>query len=245
MYTRLVVGILVAVGCIILLSGANAIAGCYPDNNNPSCEGNFDYDCDVDGTDAAVFKSHFGRSGFKSPCPSAGPAPVSKTGQTTSWATGDDGGLEKGVPWPNPRFTDNGDGTVTDNLTGLIWLKNANCFGPKQWTEALANCRELTSGGCGLSDGSVEGDWRLPNRFELESLLDMRYWGPALPNTSGTGQWTLGNPFTHLIVDGYYWSSTTNAYESTYAWYMYMGTGLVHDLDKTNVYYVWPVRGGR
>jgi hypothetical protein len=32
-----------------------------------------------------------------------------------------------GVAWPNPRFTDNSDGTVTDNLTGLIWLKNANC----------------------------------------------------------------------------------------------------------------------
>ena len=36
---------------------------------------------------------------------------------------------KKGVAWPNPRFTDNGNGTVTDNLTGLIWLKNANCFG--------------------------------------------------------------------------------------------------------------------
>ena len=57
------------------------------------------------------------------------PAPVHKTGQTTSYATGDDGDLEKGVAWPNPRFTDNSDGTVTDNLTGLIWLKNANCFG--------------------------------------------------------------------------------------------------------------------
>ena len=95
MYTRFVVGILVAVGCIILLSGGNAIAGCYPDNNNPSCEGNFDYDCDVDGTDAAVFKSHFGRSGFKNPCPSAGPAPVGRTGQTTSYYEGDDGDLEE------------------------------------------------------------------------------------------------------------------------------------------------------
>jgi len=57
------------------------------------------------------------------------PAPVPKTGQTTSYATGDDGDLEKGVAWPDPRFMDNGNGTVTDNLTGLIWLKNANCFG--------------------------------------------------------------------------------------------------------------------
>jgi hypothetical protein len=51
---------------------------------------------------------------------------VQKTGQTTSYATGDEGGLQKGVSWPSPRFTDNGDGTVTDNLTELIWLQNAN-----------------------------------------------------------------------------------------------------------------------
>ena len=61
------------------------------------------------------------------------PAPVPKTGQTTSYTTGDDGDLEMGVPWPSPRFTDKGDGTVTDNLTGLIWLKDANCFGGRTW----------------------------------------------------------------------------------------------------------------
>lgn len=62
-------------------------------------------------------------------CPSAStaPAPVPKTGLTTSYAPGDDGALQKGVAWPNPRFTDNNNGTITDNLTGLIWLKNANC----------------------------------------------------------------------------------------------------------------------
>ena len=54
-------------------------------------------------------------------------APVPKTGQTTSYANGDDGDLELGVASPNPRFTDNGDGKVTDNLTELIWLKNAKC----------------------------------------------------------------------------------------------------------------------
>ena len=53
---------------------------------------------------------------------------------------GDDGDLEKGITWPNPRFTDNGVGTVTDNLTGLIWLKDANCFGPRDWSEAVSDC---------------------------------------------------------------------------------------------------------
>ena len=57
-----------------------------------------------------------------------GVATVEKTGQTTEYATGDDGDLEQGVDWPNPRLTDNQDGTVTDNLTGLVWLTKANCI---------------------------------------------------------------------------------------------------------------------
>lgn len=64
-------------------------------------------------------------------------APVERTGQTTSYAAGDDGDLQRGAIWPNPRFTDNGNGTVTDNLTGLIWLKDANCFGKRFWADAL------------------------------------------------------------------------------------------------------------
>ena len=57
-----------------------------------------------------------------------GSAPVPKTGQTISFGTGDDGDLQMGAKWPNPRFTDKEDGTITDNLTGLTWLKDANCM---------------------------------------------------------------------------------------------------------------------
>ena len=49
----------------------------------PMCKGNFDYDGDVDGGDAAVFKLQFGRSTFGNPCPPDGPAPIEMTGQTT------------------------------------------------------------------------------------------------------------------------------------------------------------------
>ena len=45
-----------------------------------------------------------------------------------------------------PQSPDNSDGTVTDNLTRLIWLKNANCFGSKTWSEALSDCNSLASG---------------------------------------------------------------------------------------------------
>ena len=131
-------------------------------------------------------------------------APVEKTGQTTSYAAGDDGDLEKGVTWPSPRFTDNTNGTVTDNLTGLIWLKNANCFGTRTWADALSDCNSLASGSYGLSDGSVAGDWRLPNVKELQSLIHYGVYGPALPNTLGTGQWSESDPFTNVQSYSYW-----------------------------------------
>src|SRR5262249_50781841 len=57
------------------------------------------------------------------------PAPVQQTGQKTSYYPHDDGDVQAGVTQPTPRFNTNGDGTITDNLTGLMWLRNANCMG--------------------------------------------------------------------------------------------------------------------
>ena len=115
-------------------------------------------------------------------------APVPQTGQKTSYYAGDDGELQMGVPWPDLRFTDRADGTVRDNLTGLIWLKNANCFGTKTWTEALDNCNTLGTDMCDLTDGSEAGAWRLPNINELLSLHDYSVNAPSLP---------IGHPFTN------------------------------------------------
>jgi hypothetical protein len=125
---------------------------------------------------------------------------VLKTGQTTSFAAGDDGDIQAGTPVPSPRFTDNGDGTIADNLTGLTWLKDAGCLGQQTWGNALAAANALADGNvaCGLTDSSVAGDWRLPNRNELASLLDLGTLNPALP---------AGHPF--LNVASVYWSSTT------------------------------------
>ncbi len=162
-------------------------------------------------------------------------AGVPKTGQTTSDATGDDGDLEMGVEWPSPRFTDNGDGTVTDNLTGLVWLENANCFGTRNWTGALSDANGLATGSCGLTDGSSAGDWRLPNVRELQSLIDYGVDFPALPD---------GHPFTG-VESTTYWSSTANAYYTSYAWSVYLSFGSVSYGSMSNTYYVWPVRGGQ
>ena len=233
---RFIVAVVVLLAFMFSLSTPSVIA-----QQVDYCDGDFDNDGDQDGSDAAKFKSDFGRSMFSDPCPVKPQAKVPKTGQTTSYATGDDGDLEKGVEWPNPRFTDNGDGTVTDNLTGLIWLKDANCFDLRTWDEALSECNGLSSGTCGLTDGSNSGDWRLPNSNELASLVHKDYYGPAIPNTAGTGQWSEGDPFTNVKPDGYC-SSGTIAFDSVLGGLVHMDIGGVGFGPKTSLFYVWPVR---
>ncbi len=161
------------------------------------------------------------------------PAPVPKTGQSTSYATFDDGYYQTGVTSPNPRFTDNFDGTVKDNLTGLVWLKNANCFETRTWDNAITDSNTLNSGECGLTDGSIEGDWRLPNYKELFSLVDASKFNLALPS---------GHPFS-FVQSFNYWSSTTDADNNDGAWIVSMYGGDVLRSNKTFNHYVWPVRG--
>jgi hypothetical protein len=100
---------------------------------------------------------------------SGAPAPVPQTGQTHCWditwspttcdGTGEDGDYQAGVDWPAPRFTNRGNGTVRDNLTGLFWLQDSGCGGNNHpWWDALTFANTLASGMCGLTDGSVAGD---------------------------------------------------------------------------------------
>ncbi len=171
---------------------------------------------------------------------------VAKTGQTGCWdvsgisipcaGTGQDGEFQAGVS-VDPRFMDNGDGTVTDNLTGLIWLQDANCFGPRDWTTALSDANGLADGSCGLTDSSLAGDWRLPNVKELLSLLDFSQDSPALPP---------GHPFTGLPSSTeIYVSSTTIAASGEFAWHPSMFGGNLSNGRKTILNdSVWPVRGG-
>ena len=175
------------------------------------------------------------------------PAPVPQTGQTTSFVVGDDGDLQAGVPWPTPRFTDRGDGTVRDNLTGLIWLKNANCFGLVTWAQALTAANTLASGSCGLTDKSVAGDWHVPNIRELHSLLDFEFFFPALSNVNGTGRWTEGNAFSGVqgVRPSSYWSSTMYGNIPGDAWVVYLVDGFTTADPTYFTNFVWPVRGGK
>ena len=185
-------------------------------------------------------------------------AGVPKTGQTIFWPllwppVGSDGDLFRGVAWL-PRFTINTNGTVTDNLTGLIWLRNANCVdtvgginkgsGILNWADALTWSNNLASGKCGLTDGSTAGQWRLPNVREMQSLIHYGYYNPALPNTYGSGKWTESDPFTGVELN-YYWSSSTIAALTDHAWIVSLAFGLVDYVQKTGGRHVWPVRGGQ
>ncbi len=162
------------------------------------------------------------------------PAPVAATGQTISYAGSDDGALQAGVAWPSPRYIDNSDGTVTDNLTGLIWLQDANCFGTTTWAKALAASDNLADGQCGLIDGSLAGDWRLPNARELTSLVDYGQISPSIAS---------GNPFTNIQLYIYF-TSTTSVNSTTLFWGVQFDTGYTYIETKSINYYVWPVRGG-
>jgi len=165
-----------------------------------------------------------------------------KTGQTKCYdtagteipctGTGQDGEIQAGVAWANPRFKDHSDGTATDNLTGLMWTENANLPGEgKIWQQALDYV-------AGMNEGTYPNfgytDWRLPNRKELYSLTDFSRYNPALP---------AGNPFTNVQAN-WYWSSTTGVYytiEGACSVNMW-GYG-VTDGGKTSANCVWPVRG--
>lgn len=170
-----------------------------------------------------------------------------RTGQTTCWdasgspiacaGTGQDGDKQVGVALPSSRFNDNGNGTITDKLTGLVWLKNANCFGYKPWTKALDKANTLSNGACSLSDGSKAGDWRLPNRKELQSLLN-RQQGNSIAYLGSYGFSAIQQPTADVL----YWTSTTSAEDDSMAWSINFGDSSINRSVKSYAGYIWPVR---
>jgi hypothetical protein len=171
-------------------------------------------------------------------------AKVPKTGITNCSTYGEDGCYKKGVPWSNPRFTINGDKTVTDNLTGLMWTQSAFWIANQNWAGAINSCvlLELGQNGC-----NTYTDWRLANINEMQSLLHRGYYNPALSNTAGTGQYVPNDPFysVHAEVVDYYWTSSTYAASVATAWTVTFWSGLVLLKDKEDDHYVWCVRGGQ
>lgn len=138
-------------------------------------------------------------------------------------AIGHDGALRKGVPWPQPRFDDQGDGVVLDRLTGLAWTASADlAHGETARDEAAALAAALDT--AGLS-------WRLPSIRELESLVDASRHTPALPD---------GHPFTD--AGEACWSGTDSPFEDGWAFCLYLHKGAVGvGFKKGGGFRVWAV----
>ncbi len=159
------------------------------------------------------------------------------------------------IPGSEPtRFTDMGDGTIRDNDTGLIWLKDANCrslpftdtLGRADWVGAGLTAEALADGTCGLTDGSEAGDWRLPTMEEWVGLMSNVYDNPALVNRVGDAKWYDGDAFIRVAFGGsgvMYWSSTEHT-SVDYAWAARLDIGDfgVPSKDSTWGHYIWPVR---
>ena len=154
------------------------------------------------------------------------------------------------------RFVDCGNGTVTDTVTGLIWLQDASCaalpgLGGSEtgnYQEANEAAVALADGICLLTDNSSPGDWRLPTDVEWQVILDQAtangcvFPGPFVPNTFGLGCWGEGDPFAGVQAFGY-WSSTTFASNPINAWFADLSNASVADIQViVDSFFVWPVR---
>lgn len=169
---------------------------------------------------------------------------LQQSGQTNNYYSGDDGDLQSGTTWPTARFMDNRNHTVTDRLTGLMWTQDANVmlsrdpdfageWGRVVWTDALDYVTKL-------NDENYLGysDWRLPNRLEMLSILDLSRSEYALQE---------GNPFIHAEAQNdssalVCWTSTTLGRNADSAWSVHLSSGKSSARPKFAETYVWPVR---
>ena len=140
-----------------------------------------------------------------------------------------EGTLSSGKRWCN-----NGDGTVTDMATCLEWLQDSDCMGTMNWDDAIKRpIEELRDGLCGLSDGSLWGDWRLPKAAEL--------WGICQGDEAIASYdqfWFTG------VQLAYYWSRTRVENSEVCIYNVMPGVGTYSLCNRANNYYVWPVRAG-
>jgi len=129
---------------------------------------------------------------------------------------------------PQPAYRDNGNGTITDLNTGLMWQKgdSQNDVG-RTWQEACDYCDSLVLPSGGYSD------WRLPNRRELMSIALYGQYNP-----------TINTTYFPNCRSSYYWSSSTNANDPDLAWSVHFSLGYVYSSSGTYAYYVRCVRGG-
>jgi len=148
---------------------------------------------------------------------------VPDTGQTQSYTS--TFGEDHDYTINPPSYTAHGNGTVTDNVTGLMWQQQDDGVS-RTWYNAIAYCDNL-----GLAGYS---DWRLPTKKELMGIVIYGSYLPAIDTTAFPSTQTA-----------FYWSSTTYADDTNYAWIVGFGDGYVYHGYKFSHYYVRCVRGGQ
>jgi len=182
------------------------------------------------------------------------------TGQTMCWdssaasipcaGTGQDGDFQKGAPL---SYADNGDGTITDNNTSLVWEKlsmdgSVHDVGNRYtWDQAFSvHVAKLNS-----TRFAGHADWRVPNVRDLLSIVNYAVYRPAVSaafNTGCTAGCTvLMCSCTGASLPSGYWSSTTFALFTGVAWAVDFDFGLVlvgFDTNKPFYGLVRAVRGG-
>lgn len=146
-------------------------------------------------------------------------------------ACGGGGGAAENKP-ALPRFVDKGNGTIFDTTSNLTWLKDANCFGRKNWDDSIATVQSLASSQCGLTDSSVAGNWHLPTVDELRAFTDSGYRYNTLTSEG----------FSNVMSDFNYWSSTTRSSNTAEAWSVFLLDGAVESGSKNFLGNIWPVR---
>jgi len=175
---------------------------------------------------------------------SAGGLP--KTGQTTQYSgKADDGYYQMGTARSYTVNTGAEAGTVTDNVTGLMWELKTNDGSLHDWdnTYIWTDAFDVFIAGLNAANFADHNDWRLPNAYELFSiaLLEATNRAPYINQTVFGG--TTGP--TYYTKSSNYWSSTTIPYRTVYALYVNFTIGNVYIDDKTNRNCVRAVRGGQ
>jgi predicted secreted protein len=124
---------------------------------------------------------------------------------------------------------------VRDNVTGLVWEVKTDdgSIHDKDNTYTWASTPGFISAVNNENFGGY-ADWRLPTIKELSTIVNSNQYNPSINIT-----------FYPNTVSSYYWSSTTYAYNSGYAWCVYFSSGYVYYYSKTSSYYVRAVRAGQ